>query len=184
MAERGHKLLKDKLDGLTHQFMGILRTYQKSSAELYDRLAKVFTKMILASSILIEDELDAITFSPQRELRIEQSKKNIMGVKVPIYKLETKNPIRNYGYLNVPADIDEAGGEFADLLPGLIDLAATKKAIEEIAKEIYDVKRRVNALEFVLMPELDSMIEYIRMKLEEMERSSRVALIKIKEALE
>lgn len=183
MAVRGHKLLKDKLDGLTHQFMIILKEYRKSSSQTYEKLSNNFSKMVIASALLIEDELDAITFKPQRKTSLKVKTRNIMGVKVPSYQLETENSLRNYGKLNVPTDIDQAQNDFSSLLPQLIKLSETKKAIELIAKEIYDVKRRVNALEFILIPELDKMVEYIGMKLEEMERSSRVTLIKVKEAI-
>ncbi|MFC1496167.1 V-type ATP synthase subunit D [Candidatus Margulisiibacteriota bacterium] len=183
MAQRGHKLLKDKLDGLTHQFMGILKAYRKSSRAVYQDLSDIFTEMVMAGSAAIEDQLDAITFSPERSVTLTSQKKNIMGVRIPEYTLETKKELRNYGKLNVPEQIPIVTEQFSKKLKDLVKLAQSKKAIELIAKEIYDVKRRVNALEFVLLPELDSMVEYIKMKLEEMERSSRVALIKVKEAI-
>ncbi|NQU16713.1 MAG: V-type ATP synthase subunit D [Candidatus Saganbacteria bacterium] len=183
MAERGHKLLKDKLDGLTHRFMDILKVYRKSSANTYQQLSKIFTKMILASAQVDETTLDMLTFSPKRESTLDVTIKNIMGVKIHSYNLKTEGELRNYGYLHVPAEVDESSKEFADLFPTLIKLAESKKAIELIAKEIYDIKRRVNALEFILIPELSSMITYIKMKLAEMERANRVALIKIKGAV-
>lgn len=184
MAQRGHKLLKDKLDGLIHQFMEILKTYRLNSSTIFDELREVFSLMILVFSPLRKDEMDAITFSPERQTSLHVEFKNIMGVKVPGYKLDTSGELRNYGRLGIPKDFTRVNQQFAELLPSLVKLAESKKAIELIAKEIYDVKRRVNALEFILIPELDKMIEYIRMKLEEMERASRVALIKIKEAAE
>ncbi len=183
MAKRGHKLLKDKLDGLTHQFMDILKIYRKNSQNIYEQLAKVFTNMILASSQMDATMLEMISYKPQRKASLDLSIKNIMGVKVHSYDLKTEGELRNYGRANVPEDVESSSKEFSELFPTLVKLAESKKAIELIAREIYDLKRRVNALEFVLIPELDSMIEYIRMKLAEMERASRVALIKVKEAV-
>lgn len=183
MAKRGHKLLKDKLDGLTHQFMDILKVYRKNSQNTYEQLTKVFTNMILASSQVDQTMLQMISYKPQRKSALNVSIKNIMGVKVHTYDLITEGELRNYGTLNVPEDISTSSKEFAELFPTLVKLAESKKAIELIAREIYDLKRRVNALEFILIPELDSMIEYIKMKLAEMERASRVALIKVKEAV-
>lgn len=183
MAERGHKLLKDKLDGLTHRFMDILKVYRQSSANTYQELAQVFTGMVLASAQIDRITLDMMTFAPEREAQLAVAVKNIMGVKVHSYELKTSGELRNYGKANMPEDLEKSSSEFSQLFPRLIKLAESKKAIELIAKEIYDIKRRVNALEFILIPELDSMIEYIKMKLAEMERASRVALIKVKEAV-
>ena len=95
MAVRGHKLLKDKLDGLTHRFMDILKVYRKSSANTYQELSAVFTKMILASAQMDGTMLDIISCAPQRKADILVAIKNIMGVKVQSYNLKAEGALRN-----------------------------------------------------------------------------------------
>ena len=180
LAQRGHKLLKDKLDGLIQRFMGLKKDYLKLFQELEPRLSGSFKKSVLASALMHPETMqNAAAFSTAR-LSIEPSVINIMGVRIPDYKLK-KEGSPNYGYAFTSSELDEALDLFSKALPDLLKLGALSKSLQLISKEITEVRRRVNALEYVLIPELEQSIRTIVMKLSEMDRDRQVTLLKIKD---
>jgi len=180
LARRGHKLLKDKLDGLIQRFLGLKKDYLILFQELEPLLASSFKKSVLASALMHPEAMqNAAAFTTAR-LLVEPSVVNIMGVRIPNYKLQTLvSP--NYGYAFTSSELDEALGLFSKALPDLLKLGALSKSLRLVSKEITEVRRRVNALEYVLIPELEQSIRTIVMKLSEMERDRQVTLLKIKD---
>lgn len=176
LARRGHKLLKDKLDGLVQQFL----TAKNSYLELHDRLEpeikKIFLQTALGAALSEPTALESSPDQPRRQ--IETSSKNIMGVRVPAYQLlPAKAPQVNE--LLGSVELIEALKNFNTLLPELVQLASQGQALRLLASQIIETRRRVNALEYVLIPELQRTANLIRMKLAEQERSTRVVLLKI-----
>jgi len=181
LAKKGHKLLKDKLDGLIQQLLKIVKEQAKLSQQLKTELVAVFQKLILASAQTPLETLAAAASSSQCKSGVNITIKNLMGVKIPRYEVEVSgNPI-TYDFTNTPAELDQAISNFKTSLPHLIKLAEYNKTIQVVASQIIEIKRRVNALEYVLIPELEAGIKFIKMKLAEMERSTTVTLMKIKD---
>jgi len=181
LAKRGHKLLKDKLDGLIQRLLKIVREHSRLSSQLEEALIDIFQKLALASAQTEPQVLEAAKLSPTCTSSVEISIKNIMGVKIPKYQPKIEgNPI-SYGYADTSAELDQALTGFRAIMDELVQLAEHNKAILVMASHIIEIKRRVNALEYIMIPELEGSVRYIKMKLSEMERSTTVALLKIKD---
>ena len=181
MAKRGHKLLKDKLDGLIQRFFIIAKDYQKLVAEIEKDLKEIFSKIVLVQSLMPKEILKEAVLFPKMKSSIAIEETNMMGVRVPNYKLELAGDPQCYGYAFTTGELDHALSHFSQILPKLISLASKNKAMELLSTEIAMVKRRVNALEYILIPELVASVKFIRMKLSEMERGYLTSLMKIKD---
>lgn len=177
LARRGHKLLKDKLDGLVQRFLSAKKEY----VELYEKLEPVLGGIFLgasaASALSLPHELDPGE-NEMPGLTIKEASKNIMGVVIPSYHLEAekKAPVFTAGR---SIELFEAVKGFNGILPDLVNMASRDKAVRMLARQIIETRRRVNALEYILIPELSRNAKEIRMKLEEYERSSRIVLLKL-----
>lgn len=181
LAKKGHKLLKDKLDGLIQRILAIVKAHRRLSRKLEQELIDVFQKLALSSAQTDPRVLEAVTLLPACRASVGISLQNIMGVKIPKYELKLSGNPRPYGFADTPAELDQALTRFKDILAELVQLAEHNKAILVIARQIIEIKRRVNALEYVLIPELEEAVRFIKMKLAEMERSNTVSLLKIKD---
>jgi V/A-type H+-transporting ATPase subunit D len=181
LAKKGHKLLKDKLDGLIQKLLGIVRSQKDLSEKLEKELINVFQKLVLSSAQTKPEAMEAAVKNSPAKTNVEISLKNLMGVKIPNYDLKTEGDPFAYDFKAIPAELDQALLQFKEILNELVKLAEFNKAIRVIASHIIEIKRRVNALEYVLIPELEEAVRYIRMKLSEMERSNTVSLLKIKD---
>lgn len=197
LAKRGHKLLKDKLDGIVQRFLGLVKEYQKLKQEFEPKLVQIFTDAILVGSKMTPDQMVKIVQDNPATASLNVAIKNFMGVKIPQYEIrnastgsasraeprDSELEIRNlqYDLVTTPAELDTLYLKIKDILPELIKLAQMTQTIETMVHEIIEIKRRVNALEYILIPELDETNKYITMKLSEMERSNLVSLMKIKE---
>jgi V/A-type H+-transporting ATPase subunit D len=181
LAKKGHKLLKDKLDGLIQRILAIVKAHRRLSRKLEQDLVEVFQQLALSSARLSPPALLAVTLLPSSSISIDISLQNIMGVKIPKYELTSSGEPVSYGFAETPAELDRALTRFKEILAELVKLAEHNKAILVIARQIIEIKRRVNALEYVLIPELEEAVRFIRMKLAEMERSNTVSLLKIKD---
>jgi V/A-type H+-transporting ATPase subunit D len=181
LAKKGHKLLKDKLDGLIQRLLGVVRLQKNLTDRLEEKLILVFQKMVLSSAQIKPEELELAVKTTACKTNVEISLQNIMGVKIPKYELKTQGDPFSYNLSAIPAELDQALAQFMEILNELVKLAEHNKAILVIASHIIEIKRRVNALEYVLIPELEEAVKYIRMKLSEMERSNTVSLLKIKD---
>lgn len=181
LAKKGHKLLKDKLDGLIQRLLGIVREHSRLSNKLEQELTIIFQQLALGSALTEPKVLEAAAQLPTCKTTVEISIKNIMGVKIPQYRSKVEGQPISYGYADSSAELDQALIGFRSIMDELIRLAEHNKAILVIAQHIIEIKRRVNALEYIMIPELEASVRYIRMKLSEMERSTTVSLLKIKD---
>ncbi|MCI1902653.1 V-type ATP synthase subunit D [Enterococcus hirae] len=184
-ATRGHKLLKDKQDELMRRFILMVRENDKLRKEVEKELTASMSAFVLANSGINEyftDEL--VTFSGE-EVTLDIIEKNIMSVSVPMMNFHYDEAVNqaplNYGYLNSNGELDEAMDKVSKVLPKLLELTEKEKTCQLMATEIEKTRRRVNALEYMTIPQLDETIYYIQMKLEENERADITRLIKIKD---
>ena len=181
LAKKGHKLLKDKLDGLIGQLLEVVKQHRRLSRKIEEELILVFQKISVSSAQISPEILAVAAATSGCSASVDISLKNFMGVKIPKYELKLEGDPINYSFAETTGELDQALSQFKDTLANLVKLAELNKAILVIAGQIIEIKRRVNALEYVLIPELESSVRFIKMKLSEMERSTTVTLLKIKD---
>ena len=186
-ARRGHKLLKDKRDELMRQFLDLIYENQRLRSEVERSLADANLNMALARSVMPNEVLDTALLLPKQGIQLNITEKNVMSVNIPEYSVEyrTNNPadIYSYGYADTSADMDGAIRSLSELLPKMIRLAQVEKSCQLMSSEIEKTRRRVNALEHVLIPRYEETIKYISMKLDENERSTTTRLMKVKDMM-
>lgn len=186
-AVRGHKLLKDKRDELMRQFLILAKENMALRLKVEEGIAKANMNFVIAKSSMDEPVLHTAMMSPKQEVEIDVSSRNIMSVDIPHFKYKTKsadvNDIYSYGYAFTGGDLDDAVKSLADVFPDMLRLAEVEKACQLLSAEIERTRRRVNALEYVIIPDTKEGIRYITMKLGENERSTQVRLLKVKEMM-
>jgi V/A-type H+-transporting ATPase subunit D len=183
-AKRGHKLLKDKQDGLMKQFMEIIKEARALRREVEKKLSAAFKNFMFASSMMLPEMLESALLYPSAKTELEVTTKNVMSVYIPYFKIKQEGDILNYGYLQTSGELDIALKAFQDVLPDLIKLAEIEKQAERLAAELETTRRRVNALEYKLIPDLEETLKFITMKLAETERSAIVSVMRIKAMIE
>ncbi|MCL2370026.1 MAG: V-type ATP synthase subunit D [Firmicutes bacterium] len=185
-ATAGHKLLKDKLDEMVRQFLTLARKAQQMRQEVESELLSIFKSFALARAIVGSQEIESALYMPTMSVAVQTATKSIMGVTVPIIK--TKLPEQKaslpYALASAPPELDQAIFKFYDFVQKLIKLGESEKICALLAEEMEKTRRRVNALEYIMIPELKNSIQYIQMKLDENERAALVRLMKVKEKLE
>ncbi len=181
-AKRGHKLLKDKQDEMVRQFMQIIRYNDELRKEVEEELRKI-TKSF--NSAMLKMSIEGIMESlmvPANSSKLTVGSKNTMNIKTPTISYEASDVIDlTYGFAFTPVELDSSVIELSKLLPKLIELAQIEKSCDMLAFEIEKTRRRVNAIEYVMIPEMVQKIKYIVMKLEDNERSNIIRLMKSKE---
>ncbi len=186
-ANRGYKLLKDKRDELMRQFLILVRENMDLRRQVETGIKKANTNFVIAGSAMSEETLHTALMAPKQEVSLTAEKKNVMSVDVPVFRYETKtadsNDIYSYGYAFTSGDLDDAVKSLADVFPQMLELAEKEKNCQLMAAEIEKTRRRVNALEHIIIPEALENIKYISMKLDENERSSQVRLLKVKDMM-
>ena len=182
-ARRGHKLLKDKQDELIKKFIDLVRENKRLREEVEKELQMAFKNFIMARSQMPQEVLEESLMIPSARVSIDISKENIMSVNVPKIKInkEEGSNIYSYGLATTSADLDSAITILSGMLEKMLKLAEIEKACQLMADEIEKTRRRVNALEYVMIPSMEESIKYITMKLDENERSNITRLMKIKE---
>ena len=184
-ARRGHKLLKDKRDELMRQFMDVVKQNKQLRLRVEEGLTKAFASLQVASSIMSPEMLEQALLYPRQSVELDMKFKNIMSVNVPQYSFTTKNndpsEIYPYGFAQTSGELDDALDQMAKVFEDMLKLAQVEKTMQLLAEEIEKTRRRVNALEYVMIPEMEENIRYISMKLEENENSTKVRLLKVKE---
>lgn len=187
MAVRGHKLLKDKRDELMRQFLDLVRENKELREKVEAGIAAANQNFVLARSVMSDETLKVALMTPKQEVYLETETKNIMSVEVPVFHYKTRssdaNDIYSYGLAFTSGDLDDAVKSLADILPDMLRLAECEKFCQLMAAEIEKTRRRVNALEHVVIPETQQNIRYITMKLDENERSSQTRLMKVKDMM-
>lgn len=186
-ARRGHKLLKDKRDELMRRFLDLVRENKLLREKVEAGIAAANKNFVLARAVMQDEVLNTALLAPKQEVYLEISDKNIMSVDIPVFEYKTKTPdandIYSYGYAFTSSDLDDSVKSLADLLPDMLRLAECEKSCQLMASEIEKTRRRVNALEHVVIPETQENIKYIIMKLDENERSSQIRLMKVKDMM-
>jgi V/A-type H+-transporting ATPase subunit D len=183
-AERGHKLLKDKQDGLMQQFLAIIRRAKELRTDVEAKIGEAFRLYLLASAWLGDGELANAVSSPQAKIELSVETKNVMSVRIPFFTLHREGAVRTYGYAGTNALLDQSIDAFDAAFESLIALAQIEKQAEALAIELETTRRRVNALEYKMIPDLRETVKYIKMKLDEGERASIIATMRIKASLE
>ena len=186
-AKRGHKLLKDKRDELMRRFLEMVRENRALRMKVEESIRKANANFVLASASMSEESLKAALLAPKQEVYVKTSSRNVMSVDIPVFDYDTRTPdpndIYSYGFAFTSADLDDAVKSLADILPDLIKLAEIEKSCQLMADEIEKTRRRVNALEHVMIPETQEQIRYITRKLDENERSTQTRLMKVKDMM-
>lgn len=187
LAERGHKLLKEKRDALVSEFMIVIKQYKDAKSDVEKKIKGAFYDLSISEVLIGSQELDQISRITLRDINFNVKTKNIMGVHVPIMK--TDNVIRRmsergYGFLSTNGKIDDTAKGFEETLIAIVRLAEVEESVRGIAEEVEKTKRRVNALEYIVVPRLQATIKHIEMRMEEIERESFLRLKKIKASLQ
>ncbi len=186
-ARRGHKLLKDKRDELMRRFMLLVRENKELRKTVEAKIADANAHMAVARSVMSDEELDIALMVPMQEMSVNIHEKNVMSVMLPVFessfRTADKSDIYSYGYAFTSSDLDDAVKSLSDIMPELLRLAEVEKSCRLMASEIEKTRRRVNALEHVMIPQYEETIKYIAMKLDENERSATTRLMKVKDMM-
>ena len=186
-AMRGHKLLKDKRDELMRQFLDKVRENKALREEVEAALVSANQNFMLARAGMPDEMLNTALLAPKQELTISAGTQNVMSVEIPDFDFKTRTPDQNdmysYGFAFTTGDLDDAILSLSEVFPKMLKLAEVEKSCQLMAAEIEKTRRRVNALEHVMIPELQTNIKYITMKLDENERSTQIRLMKVKDMM-
>ncbi len=184
---RGHKLLKDKRDELMKEFLDLARANKELRDEVEDQLQYVYKSFSVASAVMSEEVLEEALMFPKQGVELTVGSQNVMSVDVPVFDFKTTaddpTDIYPYGYANTSAELDMAISDLATAFPLMLELASKEKEAQMLAAELERTRRRVNALEYVKIPQLEMTIKYIRMKLDENERGNQTRLMKVKDMI-
>jgi len=183
VAKRGYKLLKDKRDALIQVFVRLAKESNMAREELEEKLLKCYAIFSNTSSLMSKLALEETLMFPKAKSKAEVSFKNVMSVNVPQYKLKCEGRYYSYGLVDTTAELDSALKKYHEILPLMLRIAELDKSITLLANEIEKTRRRVNALEYVIIPDLEETIKFITMKLDEMARSNTSAIMRIKEII-
>ena len=186
-AIRGHKLLKDKRDELMRQFLDVVRKNRELRAKVEAGLMEAHSAFTVASAVMSPEMLEQALSYPKQSVSLSMTYDNIMSVNVPRYSFQTKNEdpaeMFPYGFAQTSGELDDAVEALSAVFQDMLELAQVEKTMQLLAQEIEKTRRRVNALEYVMIPEMETNIKYISMKLDENERSSTSRLMKVKDMM-
>ncbi|NLT58137.1 MAG: V-type ATP synthase subunit D [Clostridiales bacterium] len=185
-AQRGHKLLKDKRDELMKQFLEMVRQNRALRRAVEEKLMRAHGSFVLAAAAMSEESLAESLMCPRQTVSVEVSTRNVMSVNVPKFDFQMsgdRSDIYPYGFGFTSGELDAAVFELGSVLTELLELAQMEKAAELMSDEIEKTRRRVNALEYATIPNLQETIRYITMKLEENERGNITRLMKVKDMM-
>ncbi len=186
-ATRGHKLLKDKRDELMRQFLELVKVNKALREEVEEGLKNANKNFVLAKAVMQDEYLNTALLASKQSVSVDVGKKNVMSVNIPTFDIKTRtadeNDIYSYGFAFTSGDLDYAVSYLSGVFNSMLKLAETEKACQLMSSEIEKTRRRVNALEHVLIPDLKKNISYITMKLDENERSTQIRLLKVKDMM-
>ena len=184
-AVRGHKLLKDKRDELMKQFLEIVRRNRALRAKVEKGLEEANAAFTVASAIMGPEMLEQALLYPKQSVELDMKFKNVMSVNVPVYEFHTRNEdpteVYPYGFAQTSGELDAAVDALNRVFQDMLELAEVEKTMQLLAEDIEKTRRRVNALEYVMIPEMQEKIKYITMKLDENERGNITRLMKVKD---
>ena len=184
-ATRGHKLLQDKQDELMRRFIDLIKYNNELRKDVEEELQKSLKDFVMARAVMSSEFLEEAIVYPKESISLEVEKKNVMSVNVPVMKFKRKmeddeGSIYPYGFVNTSGELDSAIEKLYLILPKLLELAEVEKSCQLMSSEIEKTRRRVNALEYMTIPQLQETIKYIVMKLDENERGNLTRLMKVK----
>ena len=181
-AKRGHKLLKDKSDEMIRRFSVIIKEDKALREEVEKELAETLKQFSVARSVTSSYQAEAAFALPSVSIRAECSTQSVMGVEVPAVSVSDNRRTEElpYAYAEVTSEADYSVERASQLIPKMLRLAEVEKTVRMLANEIERNKRRVNALEYVMIPQLEETIKYIKSKLDENERAAVIRLMKVK----
>lgn len=185
-ATRGHKLLKDKRDELVRQFMDLIKVNMDLRLKVEEGLKNANKEFAVARAGMSDEVLNTALMATSKTLEIKQDIKNVMSVDIPQFSAKNDihgNDIYSYGYAFTAGDLDDAVYSLSTVFEDMLKLAEVEKSCQLMASEIEKTRRRVNALEHVIIPEALDNIKYITMKLDENERSTQIRLMKVKDMM-
>ena len=186
-ATRGHKLLKDKRDELMRQFLDQVRENKALREQVEAGIQAANKNFLLARAGMQDEVLNTALLAPKQRVSLDHTLENVMSVEIPKFTFHTRTPDKNdifsYGFAFTSSDLDGAVQSLSDIFPAMLQLAEREKACQLMAAEIEKTRRRVNALEHVVIPRLQENIKYISMKLDENERSTQIRLMKVKDMM-
>ena len=186
-AIRGHKLLKDKRDELMKQFLDVVRENRALRQKVEAALMKAHGSFTVASAVMSSEMLEQSLLYPKQSVELDMSFQNVMSVNVPEYHFKTKSDdageIYPYGFATTSGELDDAVNALSGVFQDMLRLAQIEKTSQLLAEEIEKTRRRVNALEYVKIPQMQEAIKYITMKLDENERASTIRLMKVKDMI-
>jgi len=186
-AQRGHKLLKDKRDELMKQFMDVVRENRALRKRVEEGLMKAHGSFTVAAALMSPEMLEQSLLYPKQSVELEMNFQNIMSVDVPQYQFKTKSEdpgeIYPYGFAATSGELDDAVAALAQVFQDMLHLAEIEKTSQLLAEEIEKTRRRVNALEYVKIPQMQETIKYITMKLDENERANTIRMMKVKDII-
>lgn len=188
-ATRGHKLLKDKQDELMRRFIDLVKYNNTLRREVEKELSASLKEFVMARAVMNSEMLEEAIIYPKEKISLELQTKNIMSVNVPVMEFKRalegdEGSIYPYGFASTSSELDDSISKLYTILPKLLELAEVEKSTQLMADEIEKTRRRVNALEYMTIPQLEETIRYIRMKLEENERGNLTRLMKVKSMME
>ena len=186
-AQRGHKLLKDKRDELMKQFMDVVRENRALRRRVEEGLMRAHGAFTVAAALMSPEMLEQSLLYPKQSVELDMTFENVMSVDVPRYQFHTSSQepgeIYPYGFAQTSGELDDAVDAMAQVFQDMLKLAEVEKTSQLLAEEIEKTRRRVNALEYVKIPELQQNIKYITMKLDENERANTIRLMKVKDLI-
>ena len=186
-ARRGHKLLKDKRDELMRQFLEVVRLNKELREKVEAHILNVHKSFTVAAAVSSPKLLEEAIMMPKKEIQLKVTEKNVMSVMTPQFKLDLSgsdsSDCCNYGFAFTSGELDRTVSELSGILPDMIRLAEAEKTAQLLAEEIEKTRRRVNALEYIMIPQLESGIKRIMMKLDENERGNTTRLMKVKDMM-
>lgn len=185
--KKSHRVMKDKQDELIKHFLVLAKENKDLRVKVENAIKEANYHMSLANGVMSREEIDIALMMPVQKIKLDVKKKSIVSVDVPSYEFKMKSAdkadIYSYGFAFTTGELDASVKALSDLLPDMIRLAEVEKSCQLLSEEIEITRRRVNALQFVLIPDYEETIKHITMKLEENERSNAIRLIKVKEVL-
>lgn len=183
VARRGHKLLKDKQEELMRQILGLIDEVREHRARVQQETGTILGRFAVARNTFEPELLDEAVMMPTRSVSVEVVTRNVLNIRVPVFKKEISGRTRCYGFATTSGELDLALVALDGLLDSLLILAEKEKALELLAEELDKTRRRVNALEFVLIPDIEETIKAIALKLSEDERGALTRLMRVKEII-
>jgi len=183
IAKKGHKLLKDKLEGLMRNFLDIARTYMEKRRTLNEKFIALQRDYSMAVAENSSEEVEALLMGSNYKLTIKTEEKSLMNVRYPIFSVEGNGIPFAYPFTLTNALLDKSFMELRRIITEMIELAYIEQELYLVANEISKTRRRVNALEYIMIPDLEDTIKYITNKLEEMDRENIARLLKMKDII-